>query len=198
MLEESDGMRAESPASTESPAPTDRVALSVAELEQIFRENHALVFRAAYRITGNVSDAEDVLQTVFLRMAKRGADAEPVDNVASYLHRAAMNAALDVVRARQSARSVPLDDLAPVLADGAHRGPERARAAREIREWLRDAIARLNPRSAEMFILRFFEGKENPEIAQLLGTTPGTVAVTLSRARDRLEKEFRERLGGME
>jgi len=198
MLEESDGMKAESPASTESPLPMDEPGWSASELERIFRENHALVYRAAYRITGNASDAEDVLQTVFLRMAKRGSDAEPVDNLTSYLHRAATNAALDVVRARQSARSVPLDDLAPVLAEGAHRGPERARSAGEIREWLRGAIARLNPRSAEMFVLRFFEGKENPEIAQLLGTTPGTVAVTLSRARDRLEKEFRERLGSME
>jgi DNA-directed RNA polymerase specialized sigma24 family protein len=42
-----------------------------------------------------------------------------------------------------------------------------------------------------MFVLRFFEGKENPEIARLMGTTPGTVAVTISRTRDRLEKEFR-------
>ena len=41
-----------------------------------------------------------------------------------------------------------------------------------------------------MFMLRFFEGKDNPEIARLLNTTPGTVAVTLSRTRDRLEKEY--------
>ena len=41
-----------------------------------------------------------------------------------------------------------------------------------------------------MFALRFFEGKDNPEIARMLNTTPGTVAVTLSRTRDRLEKEY--------
>ena len=56
---------------------------------------------------------------------------------------------------------------------------------------------RLNPRIAEMFSLRFFEGKDNPEIARLLKTTPGTVAVTLSRTRDRLEKEYRAYLGGV-
>src|ERR1035438_7204198 len=49
-------------------APMEPADLSVKDLEQIFRENHALVFRAAYRITGNPNDAEDVLQTVFLRM----------------------------------------------------------------------------------------------------------------------------------
>ena len=41
------------------------------------------------------------------------------------------------------------------------------------------------PRIAEMFTLRFIEGKENPEIARLMNTTPGTVAVTLSRTRTR-------------
>jgi len=66
-----------------------------------------------------------------------------------------------------------------------------------IREWLRGAVSRLNPRIAEMFSLRFFEGKDNPEIARLLNTTPGTVAVTLSRTRNRLEKEYRAYVGGV-
>lgn len=168
-----------------------------AELERIFRENHALVFRAAYRITGNADDAEDVLQTVFLRMLKRDSSAEPVGNMASFLHRAAVNAALDLMRARQNIRQIPLDELEPVLAEPAYRGPERAQSSGEIREWLRGALARLNPRIAEMFALRFFEGKENPEIARLMNTTPGTVAVTMSRTRDRLEKEFRAYMGGV-
>jgi RNA polymerase sigma-70 factor, ECF subfamily len=167
------------------------------ELERIFRENHALVFRAAYRITGNANDAEDVLQTVFLRMLKRDASAERVGNMASFLHRAAVNAALDLMRSRQNIRNIPLDELEPVLAEPAHRGPDRAQSSGEIREWLRGALARLNPRIAEMFAMRFFEGKENPEIARLMNTTPGTVAVTISRTRDRLEKEYRAYMGGV-
>jgi RNA polymerase sigma-70 factor (ECF subfamily) len=171
--------------------------LSEADLERVFREHHALVFRAAYRVTGNPDDAEDVLQTVFLRMVKRAEGAEPVGNMASFLHRAAVNAALDLVRSRQHIRSVPLDEMEPVLSEPAYRNPDRQQHAGEIREWLRGALARLNPRIAEMFMLRFFEGKDNPEIAQLLKTTPGTVAVTLSRTRDRLEKEFRAYMGGV-
>ena len=170
---------------------------SAQDLERVFRENHAAVFRAAYRVTGNASDAEDVLQTVFLRMVKREATAEPVANMASFLHRAAVNAALDLVRSRQNIRNIPLDDLEPVLAEPASRNPERIRSSGEIREWLRGALARLNPRIAEMFALRFFEGKDNPEIARLFNTTPGTVAVTISRTRDRLEKEYRAYEGGV-
>jgi len=169
----------------------------VPDLERIFREHHALVFRAAYRVTGNPTDAEDVLQTVFLRMVKRDPAAEPVGNMASFLHRSAVNAALDLMRTRQNIRNIPLDELEPVLAEPAHRSPERAQASTEIRDWLRGALARLNPRIAQMFTLRFFEGVDNPEIARILNTTPGTVAVTLSRTRDRLEKEFQAYLGGV-
>jgi len=176
-------------------APTDSGATT--DLEQIFKEHHGLVFRAAYRVTGNAGDAEDVLQTVFLRLAKRDAAAEPVGNMPSFLHRAAVNAALDLVRARHNIRNVPLDDLEPVLAEPASRNPERLRHSGEIRDWLRGALARLNPRIAEMFMLRFFDGKENPEIARLLNTTPGTVAVTISRTRDRLEKEFKAYMEGV-
>jgi RNA polymerase sigma-70 factor, ECF subfamily len=167
------------------------------DLEQVFREHHAMVFRAAYRVTGNADDAEDVLQNVFLRMLKRDAGAEPVGNMGSFLHRSAVNAALDLMRLRQNVRNVPLDDLEPVLAEPAHRRPDRLQSSGEIREWLREALARLNPRIAAMFALRFFEGKDNPEIARMLDTTPGTVAVTLSRTRGRLQKEFQAYLGGV-
>ena len=178
-------------------APMESANLSEADLERVFREHHALVFRAAYRVTGNPNDAEDVLQTVFLRMMKRPPGAAPVGNMASFLHRAAVNAALDLVRSRQNIRHVPLDELEPVLSEPAHRSPDRVQHSGEIREWLRGALARLNPRIAEMFMLRFFDGKDNPEIARLLKTTPGTVAVTLSRTRDRLEKEYRAYMGGV-
>lgn len=179
------------------PAPVESATSPAPDLERIFREHHGLVFRAAYRVTGNANDAEDVLQTVFLRMLKRDAAAEPVENMASFLHRAAVNASLDLMRTRHNIRNIPLDELEPVLAEPAYRSPERARASGEIRDWLRGALARLNPRIAEMFTLRFFEGKDNPEIARILNTTPGTVAVTLSRTRDRLEKEFQAYLGGV-
>jgi RNA polymerase sigma-70 factor, ECF subfamily len=178
-------------------APMASAPVPLTELERIFHENHAAVFRAAYRVTGNAHDAEDVLQTVFLRLMKRDPDAEPVENMSSFLHKAAVNAALDLMRARHHVRQVPLDEFEPILAESAHRQPDRVQTSGEIRDWLRGALARLNPRIAQMFILRFFEGKDNPEIARLLDTTPGTVAVTLSRTRDKLEKEFRSYVGGV-
>ena len=171
------------------------VQISAEELERMFRENHGMVFRAAYRITGNAGDAEDVLQTVFLRLTRREAGSEVVENPGSYLRRAAVNAALDLVRSRVKARNVPLEELAPVLPEDPSHSPDRAHQSAEIRNWLRRAVANLSPMAAEIFSLRFFEDKKNPEIAEIVGTTQATVAVTLSRTRDRLEQEFRTYMG---
>jgi RNA polymerase sigma-70 factor (ECF subfamily) len=171
----------------------ERIAVEAgaADLERIFLEHHAMVFRAAYRITGNAADAEDVLQAVFLRLVRRGALDTEVAEREHYLRRAAVNGALDVLRARAGARWTPLEAAAPLAARGAEGAPEREAASAEIRAWLREAVARLSPQAAEIFALRFFEGRDNAEIAQAVGTTPATVAVTLHRSRERIEREFR-------
>jgi len=173
-----------------SPAPVPL------DLEAIFREHHSMVFRAAYRVTGNAADAEDVLQTVFLRLARRGPDAEPMGTVEGYLRRAAVNASVDLMRSRQTARAVPMEDAEPMqLMQDPSQSPDRALRGGEIRAWLREAVARLSPRAAEIFSLRFFEGKDNPEIAEILGTTTATVAVTLHRTRERIQQEYRTQMG---
>ncbi|HLJ14343.1 MAG TPA: sigma-70 family RNA polymerase sigma factor [Bryobacteraceae bacterium] len=156
-------------------------------MERIFTAHHGLVFRTAYRITGNAADAEDVLQTVFLRLSGRSASALPVDNPESYLRRAAVNGALDIVRARQSAAGVPLEDLPSSIAC-----PD----LRELRAALRQALAKLSPRAAEIFALRFFEGFTNRQIAHTLGISQVLTAVTLHRARRQLQNAMRPYLGG--
>jgi RNA polymerase sigma-70 factor, ECF subfamily len=164
---------------------------------KVYLEHQGRVFRAAYRITGNVQDAEDVLQTVFLRLLRRDDDAlELAQNLGSYLHRAAVNAALDVLRRRRTAGSVDLDEVGPTLVDLSPVRPDEVHRAAELRSWLRRAVARLSDRAAEMFALRYFEGYDNPEIARMLGTSKVAVAVTLTRTRHRLRREFRRTMGG--
>ncbi len=161
------------------------------ELERGFREHHGRVFRAAYRVTGNASDAEDVLQTVFLRLARNGWPGAAVGNIESYLHRAAVNAALDLVRARRDSQKVALEVVAPILQEDARLEPDRRQSTQELGTLLRRAIARLSPRSAEMFALRYFEGYDNPEIARMCETTAANVAVTLHRTRAELQDAMR-------
>jgi RNA polymerase sigma-70 factor (ECF subfamily) len=158
------------------------------ELERLFLEHQGRVYRAAYRVTGSSSDAEDVLQTVFLRLVR--SDAAPaVANMASYLYRAAVNAALDVLRARRE--SVPLEE-----AERRQEGEDAGPTPEEVRLGLRRALAALSPRWAEIFVLRHFEGYGNEEIARMLGMSRAVVGVTLYRARHRLQKELGHKMRG--
>ena len=151
------------------------------EFERVFRAYHGLVFRTAFRITGNAADAEDVSQTVFLRLFRRGSHGEVLENEESYLRRAAINAALDVLRSRRSDRMVELPDL-PAEPAREDRG--------ELRQALARALAQLKPRPAEIFALRFLEGFSNPRIARMLGISQVLVAVIVHRTRQQLRKEL--------
>lgn len=156
-------------------------------LEQMFLEHKDLVFRAAYRVTGNASDAEDVLQTVFLRLARLEQFPE-VTNLPGYLHRSAVNASLDLLRGRKDAQTFSLDaDPNQAEVVSTDHGPRSA----ELRDWLRHALARINPRWAEMFVLRFIEDYSNREIAGIMKTSPAVVAVVLHRTRALLKKDFK-------
>jgi len=156
-------------------------------LDRLYQEHHSMVFRTAYRITGNTADAEDVLQTVFLRMVRRSDRDESLDVIEypeNYLRRAAVHAALDLVRARRANVDLELDRL-----PGSGSRPDDG----DLRELIRRAVSELPERSAEIFTLRFFEGLTNPEIAKALGISSITVAVTLHRSRRQLQKKLRAR-----
>ena len=146
------------------------------------------MFRTAYRITGNAADAEDVLQTIFLRLLRRDAkNSDSIQDPETYLRRSAINTALDVIRSRQSEQTVPL------LEDGL--GLPRTAPAQDrdydLRRALAGAIARLEPRSAEIFAFRFLEGFSNRQIAEMLGISQVLVAVIVHRTRRQLQNELR-------
>jgi RNA polymerase sigma-70 factor (ECF subfamily) len=167
-------------------------------LETIYREHARTVLQTAYRVTGSAADAEDVLQTVFTRLASRPESPDFTTGSSAYLRRAATNAALDIVQSRFVRSGVSLE----VSGDSVHRdnspAPDRQHLGRELRDLLRRSLATLSRRSAEIFALRYFEGLDNEEIARQLGTTPGTVAVTLHRARARLKTEMAPYMGGLQ
>ena len=172
---------------------------SIKDVEALFREHHDRVFRAAYRITGSVVDAEDVLQTVFLRLSRRGNMKEGINlepSPSGYLHRAAINASLDLVRQRGRSESISIDDVAPILKASHTLNPESQRADRELRARIRQALTKLGEKSAEMFVLKYFEGYGNNEIAEMMGTSAMVVGVLLHRARARVKKDVGEFLEG--
>jgi RNA polymerase sigma-70 factor (ECF subfamily) len=153
------------------------------DLERLFREHHGLVYRAAYRITGRAEDAEDVLQTLFVRLLRRDRLPDLSLNAKGYLHRAAVNLALDTIKARK--QTVQSEEEATGSWD----------AGWEMRETIRAALAALHPKAAEIFVLRHVEGYSNGEIAVMIGTSAGVVAVTLFRARMKLKRTMRTQMG---
>ena len=158
-------------------------------VQALFELHHERVYRVARRLTGSREDAEDVLQTVFLRLVRREEPVPAAEEAASYLHRAATNAGLDLLRRRKASRSEPLDHAERHVDPTP--GPESIRGDRELREKVRQALATLNPRAAEIFVLRYFDGYGNREIARLLNTSWSTVAVTLHRTRAKLQSQLK-------
>jgi RNA polymerase sigma factor (sigma-70 family) len=165
---------------------------STESLSHLFGEHRRRVLRAAYRITGSMADAEDVMQTVFLRMANME---RPMGNAGSYLYRAAINGALDLLRRRKAVTTAPLEEADDVVSAGQGSSPEAEAASKQLGDALRLAISELSPRAAEMFTLRYLEDLGNREIAVLMGTSQAVVAVTLHNARSRLKKRLSE-MGG--
>jgi len=169
------------------------LAEATSPLETLFREHHDRVFRAAHRVTGSAADAEDVLQTVFLRLARASEPVTVPDNPESYFARAAVNASLDLLRARKRSKTVAFDDVengAAAIELVSRRNPEAGHEDRELRNFIREAVSKLGPTAGQMFALRYFEGYDNREIAQLMKTSALVVGVTLHRARTRLRKEI--------
>ena len=165
------------------------------ELERAFKAHHNRVFQVAYRVTGNRSDAEDVLQNIFIRLMKRPTLPSRSDELGSYLHRAAVNASMDLLRSRKSSRRIRLEEVAVRLAGDDASSPETEQRGKELADWLRSAVSRLSPQAAEIFSLRYLEGYKNLEIAEMVQTSPGVVAVVLHRARQRLREALEKFLG---
>ena len=158
------------------------------QLSQLFADHYRRVLVAAYRVTGSMADAEDVAQTVFLRLGR--GEGIPMKNAGSYLYRAAVNGALDLLRRRKIAAVEPIEAAECIASSSRAESPDAELSRVELAALLRHAISELPPRWAEMFTLRYIEELENREIAALMGTSSAVVAVTLHQTRSRLKKRL--------
>ncbi len=162
-------------------------------VSRLFAAHYRRVLYAAYRITGELADAEDIAQSVFLRLGT-GLVPEP-SNMGSYLYRAAINGAIDLVRSRKRRLSEPLEVAEPYASDAPGSRPDVEFDNRELVRHLRQALAELSPRAAEIFVLRYFEEMDNREIAHSVGRSQAFVAVTLYQVRSKLRKRLSELYG---
>jgi RNA polymerase sigma-70 factor (ECF subfamily) len=153
----------------------------VAGFAELYERHYEAVYRAALRITGNPADAEDVLQTVFVRVLGRGGEAEDVSLPGAYFRRAAVNAAVDVLRRREMRAESGYDNDAPHAA---------VQPPLLLKERLRRALAILDRDDASLFLLRHVEGLSIEELAGMFEIEKNNVTVKLHRIRVRLQGEM--------
>jgi RNA polymerase sigma-70 factor (ECF subfamily) len=155
--------------------------------EAMFQEHYQMVYRTAYSILGNSADAEDVLQTIFLRLMRREIPPEFRTNSKGYFYRAAVNLSLDTIRSKR--RYEPIDDSEHLeaFADSSD-----SQAIEQTHRRLAAAIAELNPEAAHILVLRYVHDYSDAEIANLLGSSCTAIAVRLFRSRARLKKLLRD------
>jgi RNA polymerase sigma-70 factor (ECF subfamily) len=155
------------------------------EFEQIFQEHSRLIYRTAFGVTGSPQDAEDILQTIFLRLLRREFPPDLQKTPKAYLYRAAVNLSLDTVRARR--RRVLVNDAEglDLLASPPSTSDD------PLHSRLYEAMAELSSEAAETLVLRYIHNYSDAEIAAMLGTSRTVIAVRLFRSRARLRKILR-------
>jgi RNA polymerase sigma-70 factor (ECF subfamily) len=162
---------------------------SLQEFGRIFEEHYDLIYRTAYSITRTPQDAEDVVQTIFLRLLRREIPPDFTKNPKGYFYRSAVNVSLQTVRQRE--RHILSGDSERLPSGSDSRGAGHAHHEEEMDRRLWQAIAELSESAAQILILRYIHDYSLADIARLLGTSRSTIAVSLFRSRARLKKLIR-------
>lgn len=178
----------------ETPLATDEQDRALVER---YLENHgaaagALVdryqqrlFNVALRMLGNVQDAEDVTQTVFLNAFHRLRTYDPRYKFFSWIYRMTVNESLNMLKRRKP--TVTLEDDLGILAPGA-----ASDRAAEAEDRVGRALMGLKPDDRAVVVLRHFVSFTYQEIAEVLEIPVQTVKSRLFTARERLRLAIRE------
>jgi RNA polymerase sigma-70 factor (ECF subfamily) len=158
-----------------------------AAFEELYRAYAGRLFNIALRMTGSASDAEDLLQEIFLLVYRKLSAFRGDSSLGTWLYRVAMNCCLDRVGGRRARMervtdSFADDDVAEPVAR------ESLVPQTLTRMDLERAIARLPPGSRAAFVLHHVEGFDHKEVAQILGVTEGTSKSQVHKARLRLRE----------
>jgi RNA polymerase sigma-70 factor (ECF subfamily) len=151
-------------------------------------ERHSrAVYRLAHRMTGNPSDAEDVVQETFLKAYRQLGRFESRANFSTWLHRIAVNCSIDLIRSRPHREAAhdaaDLEEIGSVAnEDTSQRTPERLMLSTEVQERITDAMSSLSQRERAAFVLRHFEGHSIEDISRSLGLKANATKHSIFRA----------------
>lgn len=173
--------------------------------EEIVRRYHDKVYRLAFGMTQNQTDAEEVMQDAFLKIFRGLSTFRGHSSPASWIYSVAANSALMRLRQRRRRPTLSIEDLPPtVVGNGGKRPvwepgewtrqPDDRLLTQELGDYLWRAIAELPEKYRLVLLLRDVEGLSNNEVALTLGLTLPTVKARLHRSRlyvrETLERYF--------
>ena len=174
-------------------AAIDRARRGDRDAFRVLVESHVpAVFRLAYRMIGNVPDAEDMVQETFLKAWKQIAKFDGRASFSTWLHRICANCSLDHLRASKRRQDLRLaDDEAPDPFEQlpcSRPSPERLALSSEIAERLLPALNELSEMERVAFVMRHYEGVGIDEISAALGVQPGAAKHSVFRAVQKLRR----------
>ena len=146
---------------------------------RLVREYSDMLLRLACTRLSSVSDAEDAVQEVFLRLLAAPVSFRDAGHEKAWLIRTTLQRASDI-RRKAEQRNVPLEDVTEPVA------PESPG------EELRSAVRALPEMYGAVIHLHYYEGYSIKEIAKLLGLPAATVGTRLARGRERLRQMLKE------
>ena len=160
--------------------------------EEIVAQHSARVYRLAYRLTGNVHDAEDLTHDVFIRVFRSLGSYQP-GTFEGWLHRITTNVFLDKMRRKQRIRFDALSDEAAARLPSRDAGPEQHYTDTHFDDDVQRALDALAPDFRAAVVLCDIEGLSYEEIATTLGIKLGTVRSRIHRGRAQLREALAHR-----
>ena len=160
--------------------------------EEIVQEHSARVYRLAYRLTGNVHDAEDLTHDVFIRVF-RSLDSYRPGTFEGWLHRITTNLFLDRMRRKQRIRFDALSEEAAARLPSRSAGPAQTYDDTHFDDDVQRALDALAPDFRAAVVLCDIEGLTYEEIAEVLDIKLGTVRSRIHRGRAQLREALAHR-----
>ncbi|MGE5072244.1 MAG: sigma-70 family RNA polymerase sigma factor [Anaerolineae bacterium] len=155
--------------------------------EMYFQEYWAAIYRLLKRMVGDPAEAEDLALEAMYRLHQRQAQLEPDSNVGGWLFRVASNLGLHSIRSAQRRMRHEAAAGRAILDESPEDRPAEIAAREEERRLARQALAEMDPRRAELLVMRY-SGMPYKEIAVALNLSPTSIGPLLVRA----EREFVE------
>ncbi|MEU6816412.1 SigE family RNA polymerase sigma factor [Streptomyces sp. NPDC046860] len=160
----------------------ERRPLTEAEFTAYVQERRASLYATAYHLTGDRFEAEDLLQSALFSTYRAWERISDKAAVGGYLRRTMTNLHISAWR-RRKLNEYPTEELPETPA-----GTDAMRGT-ELRAVLWQALARLPELQRTMLVLRYYEGRTDPEIADILGISVGTVKSSIWRSLRRLRED---------